>query len=220
MSDDRRSWRVFPKALARTRYGVEGDWSAAAFVLAAAAVAGGEVELGPLDPLSRQGDRAVLRILVDAGLKVDWMGDRVIAKGPVTAPILADLRHTPDLFPALAVVAATAPAGSRFSGLDHLKHKESDRLTVMVENLELLGARLKVDETGFEVIKTLGPRSGSMTRVTAAGDHRVAMAMALAALVSGPIELDDPHCVSKSFPTFWAVWGQMLGTTRIEESAR
>ena len=220
VSDDRRRWRVPPQALERTRYRVEGDWSAAAFVLAAVAVAGGEVELSPLDPASRQGDRAVLRILVDAGLDVDWIDDRVIARGPVTAPILADLRHTPDLFPALAVVAACAPPGSRFSGLDHLKHKESDRLTVMVENLERLGVRLKVDGTELEVAETLGPRSGSMPRVTAAGDHRIAMAMAVAALISGPLELDDPHCVSKSFPTFWAVWGRLLGAPGNEEPAR
>ena len=219
VSDERRRWRVPPQALERTRYRVEGDWSAAAFVLAAVAVAGGEVELSPLDPASRQGDRAVLRILVDAGLDVDWIDDRVIARGPVTAPIFADLRHTPDLFPALAVVAACAPPGSRFSGLDHLKHKESDRLTVMVENLERLGARLKVDGTGFEVVETLGPRSGTTPRVTAAGDHRIAMAMAVAALISGPLELDDPHCVSKSFPTFWMVWDRLLSAPSDEEPA-
>ena len=220
VSDDRRRWRVPSTALERTRYRVEGDWSAAAFVLAAVAVAGGEIEIGPLNSSSRQGDRAVLNILVDAGLVVDWIEDRVIARGPVTAPILADLRNTPDLFPALAVVAAYAPAGSRFSGLDHLKHKESDRLTVMMENLKRLGAGLKVDDTGFEVNDPIGPRSGSMTRVTAAGDHRIAMAMALAALISGPIELDDPHCVSKSFPTFWAVWNQLQGGPGKEESAK
>ena len=72
VSDDRRRWRVPPTSLQPTRYSVEGDWSAAAFVLAAVAVAGGEVEVGPLDPASRQGDRAVTRILADAGLDVDW----------------------------------------------------------------------------------------------------------------------------------------------------
>ena len=220
VSNDRRLWRVPPTALERTRYRVEGDWSAAAFFLAAVAVAGGEVELSPLDPASRQGDRAVLGILAEAGLGVDWVDDHVIARGPVTAPIFADLRDTPDLFPALAVAASYGPPGSRFSGLDHLKHKESDRLTMMVENLERLGARLEGDGTDFMVAETIGQGSGSMPRVTAAGDHRIAMAMAVAALISGPLELDDPHCVAKSFPTFWAVWNQMLGGPRIGEPAK
>ena len=219
VSGDRRRWQVPPASLQPTRYSVEGDWSAAAFVLAAAAVGGGEVEVGPLDPASRQGDRAVMRILADAGLDVDWTGDRVIARGPVTAPIFADLSHTPDLFPALAVVAACAPPGSRFSGLHHLKHKESDRLTVMVENLERLGARLRVDGSEMEVERTLRQGSGTAPRVRAAGDHRVAMAMAVAALVSGPLELDDPHCVSKSFPTFWEVWDRLLGAPGDAEPA-
>ena len=217
VSDDRRRWRIPPTALEPTRYRVEGDWSAAAFVLAAVAVAGGEVVMGPLNPASHQGDRAVLRILADAGLEVNWDEDRVIARGPLTAPIFADLRHTPDLFPALAAAAACAPPGSSFTGLDHLKHKESDRLAAMVANLQLLGARLSVDGTRFEVEDTIGPHSEPVPRVTAAGDHRIAMAMAVAALVSGPVELDDQSCVSKSFPTFWVVWEQLLRTARGEE---
>jgi 3-phosphoshikimate 1-carboxyvinyltransferase len=219
VSDDKRRWRVTSKTLLPTRYRVEGDWSAAAFVLAAVAVAGGEVAISSLDPASRQGDRAVLRILADAGLDVDWIDDRLTARGPLIAPIFADLGDTPDLFPALAAAAACAPPGSRLTGLNYLKHKESDRLMAMVENLRRLGARLKVDASQFEVETTLGPRSGSIPRVTAAGDHRIAMAMAVAALASGPLELDDSHCVSKSFPTFWSVWDRLLGRTVDEDPA-
>lgn len=210
VSDDRRRWRVRPVPLRTIRYTVEGDWSAAAFILAAVAVTGGEVQVHPLNPASRQGDRAVVKILADAGLDVDWNVDGLIARGPVTAPIFADLRHTPDLFPALAAAAACAPPGSRFSGLDHLKHKESDRLTVMVENLERLGAKLRVEGSELEVEETLSPGSGSAPGVTAAGDHRIAMAMAVAALAAGPLELDNPDCVGKSFPTFWEAWDRLL----------
>jgi len=220
VSEDRRRWTVAPKTLARAEYGVEGDWSAAAFILAAAAVAGGEVEVGPLDPASRQGDRAVVRILADAGLEVRWRSDLLVASGPVVSPISADLSQTPDLFPALAAVAACAPPGSRFSGLDHLKHKESDRLRVMVANLEILGAEFEGSEREIEVIRTLDPGSGRTPRVTAAGDHRIAMAMAVAALASGPIELDNPDCVSKSFPGFWSIWDGLLLGPEEEEPDR
>ena len=208
--DDRRRWTIPPDPLKRTRYTVEGDWSAAAFVLAAVAVAGGEIEVGHLDPASRQGDRAVVRILADAGLDVDWIGDRLVARGPVTAPITADLRHTPDLFPALVAAAVCAPPGSRFSGLEHLKHKESNRLDVMVDNLKRLGARLEIRGSELTVEENIVSISGSTPLVTAAGDHRIAMAMAVASLAAGPLKLDDPHCVTKSFPLFWEVWDRLL----------
>jgi 3-phosphoshikimate 1-carboxyvinyltransferase len=210
VSDDRRRWVIEPQSLRPARYAVEGDWSAAAFILAGVAVAGGTVDMGPLDPASLQGDRAILRILADAGLDTDWNGDRLTVRGPVTAPLLADLRHTPDLFPALAAVAACAPPGSRFSGLDHLKHKESDRLTVMVNNLERLGARVEVRNSEFTVKATIDSSASSPPQVTAANDHRIAMAAAVAALAAGPLVLDDPGSVTKSFPRFWEVWDRLL----------
>jgi 3-phosphoshikimate 1-carboxyvinyltransferase len=210
VSKDRRRWVIAPRPLNPTRFAVEGDWSAAAFILGGVAVAGGEVDIGPLEPSSRQGDRAVVRMLANAGLDFDWDGDRLIARGPVTAPVFADLRQTPDLFPALAAVAACAPPGSRFTGLDHLQHKESDRLEVMVGNLERLGARIAVRDFEVTVEGTIDATGESRLPVTAAGDHRIAMAAAVAALVAGPVELDDPACVTKSFPRFWEVWGQIL----------
>ncbi len=204
--ENRRRWRVSPARLQRTDYAVEGDWSAAAFVLAAVAVAGGDVVVFPLDPSSRQGDRALLGILERTGLQTSWDGDRLLVNGPARSAIEADLTDTPDLFPALAVVAATAEPGSRLEGLDHLRHKESDRLTVMVENLRRLGADISIEGSRAIFGRPIGGRFEQPPRVTAAGDHRIAMAMALAALVSGPLELDDADCVSKSFPGFWGLW--------------
>jgi 3-phosphoshikimate 1-carboxyvinyltransferase len=206
----RRRWQVRPAPLRKTLYRVEGDWSAAAFVLAAVAVAGGEIEVGPLDPASSQGDRAVVRILADAGLDIDWTGDGLRARGPVTAPISCDLRDTPDLFPALAVAAACAPPGSYFTGLDHLRHKESDRLSVMIDNLERLGARLVLRGAELEIVATIVPATKGR-QVTAAADHRIAMALAVAALAAGPLELDDPDCVGKSYPGFWEMWEGLVG---------
>jgi 3-phosphoshikimate 1-carboxyvinyltransferase len=211
VTEDRRTWRVAPVPLQPTQFEVEGDWSATAFFLAAVAVAGGELELGPLDPASRQGDRAVLRILADAGLDFDWRERTLIVRGPIVAPLSADLSDTPDLFPALAATAACAPPGSQFSGLDHLKHKESDRLATMVANLERLGAILTVRGPELQVEATVDSIPDDSRRVTAANDHRIAMAMAVAALGAGRLELDDPSCVSKSFPRFWDIWESLIG---------
>jgi len=213
VSADRRSWRVAPTPLQPTRYAVEGDWSAAAFVLAAVAIAGGSVDVGPLSPSSRQGDRAVMDILVAAGLELRFVNERLRARGPIRFPLSADLSDTPDLFPALAVVAAAAPVGSELTGLQHLKHKESDRLSVMVDNLRRLGAGLIVDGSRV-VIETPMRREehASPPAVTAAGDHRIAMAMAVAALAAGPLTLDDSSCVAKSFPGFWAMWDSLTNS--------
>ncbi len=214
VTNDRRRWRVAPVPLQETDYHVEGDWSAAAFVLAAVAVAGGDVVVHPLDPSSRQGDRALLAILEKAGLRTSWDGDRLRVSGPARLPIEADLTDTPDLFPALAVVAAAAEADSRLEGLDNLRHKESDRLTVMVENLRRVGAEISIEGSRAIFERSIGGKFEQPPRVTAGGDHRIAMAMAVAALAAGPLELDDADCVSKSFPGFWRIWEDLtaLGT--------
>ncbi|MEN8163641.1 MAG: 3-phosphoshikimate 1-carboxyvinyltransferase [Acidobacteriota bacterium] len=209
-SSDNREWRVAGGGLKRIRWNVEGDWSAAAFPVAAAAVAGGWVAVPGLDRDSAQGDRIICDILADAGMTFEWFGDRLVAKGPVTKPIFADLGARPDAFPALAAVAACRVPGSRLSGLGNLLHKESSRLEVMASNLRSLGARVVVGDETFEVEKTIDREENSLRFVRAADDHRVAMAMAVTALDAGPLELDAPSCVAKSFPEFWDRWSDLL----------
>ncbi|NOZ78664.1 MAG: 3-phosphoshikimate 1-carboxyvinyltransferase [Acidobacteria bacterium] len=203
-------WHVSPDRLLPARYRVEGDWSAAAFFLAAAAVTGGTVTVGPLASSSAQGDRVMAAILERAGARVAWNANEATLSGPLHRPVDADLSATPDLFPALAVAAAAAPPGSRLTGLENLRYKESDRLGVMADDLQRLGAAIEVSDGTFEVRRGIAPgRSG--TRVTAAGDHRIAMAMAVAALRAGELMLDDGACVAKSFPGFWEQWLKVTG---------
>ena len=201
-SGDFRGWKVAGVPLKQTAWRVEGDWSAAAFPLAAGAVAGGGVEVAPLSPDSRQGDRVVLDILERAGLKLAWKQDRVYVEGPAERPLFADLSDCPDAFPALAAVSGCRLPGSRLTGLGNLIHKESDRLTAMAQNLRQLGARLDVSGESFCVESTVTCKLGSPRPVIAAADHRIAMAMAVTALYAGPLLLDDPACVVKSFPGF------------------
>jgi 3-phosphoshikimate 1-carboxyvinyltransferase len=206
-SSDR--WQV-PGGTARpSDVTIEGDWSAAAFPAAAAAVAGGTLSVGPLSIASRQGDRALCEIVESVGVKVDVADDRVVFRGPASGPLSADLSDSPDLFPALSVVAATLP-GSRLSGLDHLKHKESDRLSTMVDNLSRLGCEIELGSSTFAVRSPVAAGHEDVVEATAAGDHRIAMAMAVAALIAGEIRLDDSDCVVKSFPGFWQTWRDML----------
>ena len=209
-SDGPTTWRVEPGGLRPTNSDIEGDWSAVAFAAAAIAVAGGSVSVGPVSPTSAQGDRAVCEILQRAGVDVRYSGDEVVFEGRATRAFDADLTATPDLFPALSVVAAAGPTGTCLSGLDHLKHKESDRLAVMIENLGRLGAAFDTSASSIRVRRPIIPNGSNGTPVTAADDHRVAMAMAVAALTAGPLELDDDSCVVKSFPGFWRMWRRLV----------
>jgi 3-phosphoshikimate 1-carboxyvinyltransferase len=209
--DEGRHWCVAPGRLQPTRMVIEGDWSAAAFLAGAVAVAGGTVSLEPLELSSRQGDRAVCSILQAAGARVCQRRPGVVEiGGPAVRPLEADLRDTPDLFPVLAAVAASLPPGSRLSGLQNLRYKESDRLGVMVEGLSRLGAALDVHGDTVVVTRQMPHGQATRAKVAAAGDHRIAMAMAVAALRAGPVELDDPACVVKSFPQFWRAWERAL----------
>ena len=208
--DSSGRWRVEPGGLRTTTYVVEGDWSAVAFIGAAVAVAGGTIKARPLSATSSQGDRVVCEILERAGLEIRFTGEEVRFSGRMTRAFEADLTDTPDLFPALAVVAATGPEGSVLGGLDHLKHKESDRLTVMVDNLGRLGAVFEVGSSFIRVLKRVNRECRTAIQVTAADDHRIAMAMAVAALAAGKLELDNDGCVAKSFPDFWHSWNALV----------
>jgi len=209
-TQDLRSWSVAPGGLQEARYEVEGDWSAAAFPLAALAVCGGQIQLGPLNRNSHQGDAAILNFLQDAGVDFHWEGSMLHAGGIAGDPIMPDLLKCPDLFPAMVVIAACRLPGSVFSGIEHLKHKESDRLRAMTENLESLGAEFELFEGKLTVSRTVDVESSRQREVLAHADHRIAMAMAVTALYAGPLLLDDPSCVGKSFPGFWEAWEAML----------
>lgn len=178
---------------------VEGDWSAAAFWLAAGAMTG-EVTLRGLHPESAQADRVVLEILHQAGAVLHCTGDTVQVRAGDLRAFTCDLRHCPDLFPPLAVLALGCRGTSRFRGGERLRHKESDRAVVMAEMFRAIGAVMRVQA---DVIEIDGgrPRGGE---VTAHNDHRIAMAAAVAGLISHQgVTVHGEECVAKSYPHFF-----------------
>jgi len=215
-----RYWRVAPGGLRPAGYEVEADFSAAAFPLAALALVGGWVELGPFSEKSAQGDRRIVEILASSGMEFRWekhdgrasesTTSYLVARGSIDRVIEADLFECPDLFPALVAVAACRFPGSVLEGLEHLKYKESHRLEAMKENLESLGARFELDGHRVKILRPVDAMPGKVRPVRAHSDHRIAMAMAVTAIVAGPLELDDPDCVAKSFPNFWDLWDRMM----------
>jgi 3-phosphoshikimate 1-carboxyvinyltransferase len=207
-ADEGRTWNVRGGGLAPAEFAVEGDWSAAAFPLAAAAVAGGRVEVEGVRRNSRQGDAAVLELLARAGCRVAESPRGVALEGPAAAPLEADLRDTPDLFPPLAVVVAVV--GGRLTGLARLATKESDRLAVMTGHLDALGFAVEAGATWFAASSEARPRQSAGGPLNPAADHRVAMALAVAGCVVPGVVVSNPKCVGKSWPGFWDAWQRIV----------
>lgn len=167
---------------------VEGDYSQAAFFLAANSI-GSSVELRGLDPNSLQGDRAAAEIL---------------GRYPQPGRLLVDADEIPDLIPALAAAAAFRPGEeTRFVNAGRLRAKESDRIASTVAMLRALGARA---EEGPEEIAVFGSEAlaGDAAPVDCQNDHRIAMAAAAASVgCQRPVRLLGAECVKKSYPRFW-----------------
>jgi 3-phosphoshikimate 1-carboxyvinyltransferase len=178
---------------------VEGDWSAAAFHVAAAAVTGGRATVQGLRADSRQGDRAILGLLRSFGATVR---DATVEAGVLQSPGTLDVAATPDLFPVLAVVAACARGTTTFTGGDSLRHKESDRIAAMADGLRRLGADARETPDGL-VVSGGTPLRGAT--LSSRGDHRIHMALCVAALAAeGPSTLDGPASAAVSYPGFHA----------------
>jgi 3-phosphoshikimate 1-carboxyvinyltransferase len=186
---------------------VEGDASAAAALFAAAAVTGGRVRVTGLDRNSKQPDLAFLTLLEEMGCQVQWAGDTAEVQGGPLRGIRADLSQSPDLAPSLAAVALFADGPTRIGGAPHLRWKESDRIGDLGRGLELLGGRVEEHEDGL----TVGPAHLHGARVDPRRDHRLAMAFATVGLVVDGVEVEDPGCVGKSFPGFFAAIDSLRG---------
>lgn len=168
---------------------VEGDWSNAAFFLAAKAL-GNPVAVSNLNLDSPQGDRAINEILFNAE--------------SIKSICAADI---PDLVPILAVVFG-ATKGIIFTDIARLRLKESDRVASVCNMLNKLGANASATENTL----TVTPGKYHSCTIDAVGDHRIAMAAAIAATVAdGPVTILGAECVAKSYPSFWEEYKKLGG---------
>ena len=190
---------------------VPGDFSGAAFPLVAGAL-GGKTTLSGLDLSDKQGDKAILTALSDAGAKV-MLSETVSAEKDALTAFTADVGETPDLAPILAVLAAYCKGESTLKKVSRLKDKESDRLFAIEEMLSRAGISSR--EEGDTLVITGGKPQGAAFR--SFSDHRMAMAEAiLAAYATGQSEIDDMTCVKKSYPGFWKDFAALGGQYEME----
>jgi 3-phosphoshikimate 1-carboxyvinyltransferase len=189
---------------------IEGDYSQAAFWMVAGLI-GKPIALTGLNPVSKQGDMRIVDLLKEMGghIAFDHVTRSYRIEPSTTYGMKISLTDIPDLGPILMVLAALSSGVTRFEGCERLRIKESDRLQAMVDNLLTLGVDISVSGNVATIIGQ--PYFKGNQTVDAYGDHRIAMAMAIAAIRSdGPITINGAQSVSKSYPQFFSDY-QTLG---------
>ena len=212
-----RAVRVGPGSLAGGgERAIEPDASSALYWAAAAAlVPGSDIVLHGLPAASRQPDMAAIRALAGQGAGMVASGDDLRAtcrraagdSAPPLEGMVGSLEHCPDGALMLIAAAATAARPSRFTGLATLRVKESDRLAAMAEGLRRVGADARIGDSWIEVDPIPAGHRVDAT-IDPHGDHRVAMSFAVLGLRTGGVRIENPGCVAKSYPGFWAALGR------------
>ncbi len=193
---------------------VGGDWSNAAFWLAAGALNPGGVTVTGVDHHSTQGDRAILGALALLGARVSRLPMQVCVSRDNLHGCTLDVSSCPDLVPPLAAVASLAKGTTRITGAARLRLKESDRLVTVSDAVNAIGGRVTVTNDGL-VIEGVDALSGGT--VDAANDHRIAMmAAVLATCAQGPTLIRGAECVSKSYPAFFEDLAALGGSSTEE----
>jgi len=185
--------RIEPQAYQPVPFIVENDWSAASYWYEIVALAGksASVELPGLEKDSIQGDAKVAQLF-----------EELRVKPAMTGRMTYDFTNEPDLAQTLAVSCCLLDIPFRFTGLQSLRIKETDRISALQTELKKLGYAVKTSEAGME---WTGERCEPETDpvISTYEDHRMAMAFAPVCLKTGKIRIKDPAVVSKSYPGFW-----------------
>jgi 3-phosphoshikimate 1-carboxyvinyltransferase len=181
-------------------YTVEGDWSGAAFLLVAGAIAGDIVVKG-LDINSTQADKAIMQALMSAGAKVAIDENNIQISQADLQGFHFDATDCPDLFPPLVALAAYCKGTTIIEGVSRLAHKESDRGSTLQQEFAKFGVEITITKDKMKI--------NGGTRLTGASthshhDHRIAMACAVAALrANGETIIEDAEAINKSYPDFY-----------------
>ncbi len=194
-------------------YTIEGDYSQSAFFLVANAL-GASIKLKAMEEKSHQGDKKIISDMNDFGFETKFINNELVIsnKNPHGATI--DFSQSPDLGPALTVLASLINDKSEFINASRLRIKECDRITCMKEEINKLGGNITELPDGM-IINGVNMLHGGI--VDSHNDHRVAMSLAMATLkMDGELRIINASSVSKSFPHFWKVFEKLGGKVRYE----
>ena len=181
-------------------YNIEGDWSGASCLLVAGATAG-SITIRNLNHISLQADLAIIEALARAGAEIITTNSSVTVHGGPLHAFEFDATDCPDLFPALAALAASCEGTSVLTGTQRLTYKESNRAETIAEVFGRLG--IGVDLSEENTMRITGGTVSSAV-VDSHNDHRIAMAAAVAALSSDDsVVIEGANAADKSYPNFW-----------------
>ena len=192
-----------PSGYAARAYAIEPDASAASYFFAAAAITGGRVVVDGLGRGSLQGDLRFVDILERMGCRVRVTDTETEVAGPAPGELRGvdvDMADLSDTAQTLAAVAPFASGPTRVTGIGFIRGKETDRVAAVVRELRRAGIDAEEEPDGF-LIRPGTPRPA---RIATYDDHRMAMSFALLGLRVPGIEIEDPACVAKTYPGFFA----------------
>ena len=208
VSENEKGWRV----LADTKYTaqnttVEGDWSQAAFFMAAAAI-GSDVKIKGLDFASLQGDMAALDVFAAFGANISIEDNVLHIKHGTLRGIEVNARDIPDMVPAIAVTAAFASGKTVIHSAERLRIKESDRIKTTLNMISAMGIKTEEKQDGMVIYG--GRPKGAV--IDGASDHRIVMSAAVAAaFADGESVIKGYEAINKSYPEFFDDFKKMGG---------
>jgi len=193
-----KSFHIEPQMYRSIDYTVEGDYSSASYIIAAAACLDSDVTIKNLMNNSKQGDKLILDIVKGMGCEVKIKNNEVKIKGHgMLNGVEVNLQNAPDLLPTVAALGAMADGTTNISGVEHARFKETDRIHTCSTELAKLGVELTEKKDGISI--NGGVHGGT---VKSHMDHRLAMAFYIIGLKVGGISIEDASVYNISFPDF------------------
>ena len=187
-------------------YNIEPDASNASYFFAAAALTGGRVTVPYLHSDSTQGDVGFIHVLEQMGCQVTVSDTGITVTGPQQLKgIDVDMRTISDTALTLAAIAPFADSKVTIRNIEHTRWQETDRIHAMVTELRKLGVSVVEHQDGLEI----SPAPITPVAIDTYEDHRVAMAFSLVGLKANGIRINDPECVSKTFPNYFQVFQEL-----------
>jgi 3-phosphoshikimate 1-carboxyvinyltransferase len=182
------------------QYVIEPDASSASYAFACAAATGLSVEVPGLSEGALQGDYGFAALLKEVGAEVSQNGESTTVTGTGTLRgVDVDMHHISDTVMTLAAISPLLKGSTKITNVENIRIKETDRLEATVNELRRLGQKV---ESGHDWL-SIEPAPITPAVVRSYSDHRMAMSFAILGLCRAGIQIEDPRCVAKTYPTFW-----------------